>query len=237
MRIFKRFFPLHLLVLAFALATAGQQANKIQLVIEGKIVAVSDGDTVTVLDSDKKQHKIRLAGIDAPESDQPFGRASKENLSKLVYGKHVTVVWEKVDRYRRTVGKILLDGQDINLEQVKAGLAWHYKKYQDEQSPEERKIYALAETEARTAKLGLWNDGRSIEPGRWREDAKLQRWGPPPPAGTIIGNRNSKKYHRPDCPGYRDIAERNRVFFKTVEDAEKAGYARAGNCPRSSAAM
>ena len=58
-----------------------------------------------------------------------------------------------------------------------------------------------------------------------------KRWGPPPPDGTIIGNGNSKKYHRPDCPGYRDMAERNRVFFKTVEEAENAGFKRAGNCP------
>ena len=225
------------LVLALALTGAAQQANNVQLVIEGKVVRVSDGDTITVLDADNKQHRIRFQGIDAPESKQAFGQASKENLSKMVFGKQVTVVWDKVDKYRRTVGKVLLDGRDINIEQVKAGFAWHYKKYADEQPAEDRVTYARAEEEARAGKLGLWQDPNPTPPGEWRADAKEERWGPPPPEGTVIGNRSSKKYHRPDCPGYRDMAERNRVFFKTVEEAEAAGFKRAGNCPPESSAV
>jgi endonuclease YncB( thermonuclease family) len=207
------------------------RSNKVQLVIEGKVIRVSDGDTIAVLDKDNKQHKIRFQGIDAPESKQAFGQASKENLSRMVFGKQVTVTWEKVDKYGRTVGKVLLDGKDVNIEQVKAGLAWHYKKYADEQPPEDRITYAKAEEEARAAKLGLWQDPNPTPPGEWRADVKTERWGPAPPEGTIIGNKNSKKYHRPDCPGYRDMSEKNRVFFKTVEEAETAGYKRAGNCP------
>jgi endonuclease YncB( thermonuclease family)/methylphosphotriester-DNA--protein-cysteine methyltransferase len=223
------------LVLALMCAWTGAfaqqaQSNKVQLVIEGKVIRVSDGDTIAVLDKDNKQHKIRFQGIDAPESKQAFGQASKENLSKMVFGKQVTVIWEKVDKYRRTVGKVLLDGKDVNIEQVKAGLAWHYKKYADEQPSEDRIAYAKAEDEARAAKLGLWQDPNPTPPGDWRADAKTERWGPAPPDGTIIGNKSSKKYHRPDCPGYRDMSEKNRVFFKTVEEAEAAGYKRAGNC-------
>ncbi|HYG80455.1 MAG TPA: thermonuclease family protein [Pyrinomonadaceae bacterium] len=219
------------LVLACASFVAAQQANSVQLVIEGKVVRVSDGDTITVLDADNKQHRIRFQGIDAPESKQAYGQAAKENLSKMVFGKQVTVVWDKVDKYRRTVGKVLLDGRDINIEQVRAGFAWHYKKYADEQPAEDRVTYAKAEEEARAARRGLWQDPNPTPPGEWRADAKEERWGPPPPEGTIIGNKSSKKYHRPDCPGYRDMAERNRVFFKTVAEAEAAGYKRAGNCP------
>ena len=148
----------------------------------------------------------------------------------MVFGKQVTVIWEKVDKYRRTVGKVLLDGKDVNIEQVKAGLAWHYKKYADEQPPEDRITYAKAEEDARAARLGLWQDPNPTPPGEWRVDAKTERWGPAPPDGTVIGNKSSKKYHRPDCPGYRDMSEKNRVFFKTVEEAEAAGYQRAGNC-------
>jgi endonuclease YncB( thermonuclease family)/methylphosphotriester-DNA--protein-cysteine methyltransferase len=225
------------LVFVLVLACAGTgalaqqaQANKVQLVIEGKVIRVSDGDTIAVLDKDNKQHKIRFQGIDAPESKQDFGQASKENLSKMVFGKQVTVIWEKVDKYRRTVGKVLLDGKDINIEQIKAGLAWHYKKYADEQPPEDRVTYAAAEAEAKAARRGLWQDPNPTPPGEWRADAKTERWGPAPPEGTIIGNKSSKKYHRPDCPGYRDMAEKNRVFFKSVEEAEAAGYKRAGNC-------
>ena len=205
-------------------------ANQIQLVIEGKVINVHDGDTVTVLDQDNKKFNIRLHGIDAPELKQAFGAASQENLSRMVLGKRVTIHWSKVDKYRRTVGTIMLDGRDVNIEQVKAGLAWHFKKYQDEQTPEERVTYGAAEDAARAALLGLWKD-KPVAPSDFRQAVKAKRWGPPPPEGTIIGNRNSLKYHRPDCAGYRDMAEANRVFFKTVAEAEEAGYKRAGNCP------
>jgi len=206
-------------------------SNNLQLVIEGKVVSVHDGDTVTVLDQDNKKHTIRLQGIDAPELKQDFGRVSQKNLSEMVFGKQVTILWTKVDKYRRTVGTIMLDGRDINIEQVKAGVAWHFKKYEDEQSAADRVTYAAAEESARAARLGLWQAVTPTAPGDWRQEAKTKRWGPPPPEGTIIGTSNSKKYHRPDCPGYRDMAERNRVFFKTVAEAEAAGYKRAGNCP------
>lgn len=206
-------------------------ANNVQLVIEGKVINVHDGDTVTVLDQNNKKFHIRLQGIDAPELKQEFGSVSQQNLSRLVLGKDVSIFWTKVDKYRRTVGTIRLDGQDINIEQIKAGLAWHFKKYEDEQEPQDRRTYAAAEQQARAAKLGLWQDPNPTMPGDWRQEVKANRWGPAPTEGTIIGTRTSKKYHRPDCPGYRDMAEKNRVFFKTVEEAEAAGYKRAGNCP------
>lgn len=211
-------------------------ANNVQLVIEGKVIGVHDGDTITVLDQDNKKFNIRLQGIDAPELKQEFGAVSQKNLSGMVLGKQVKIFWNKVDKYRRTVGTIMLDGRDINIEQVKAGVAWHFKKYEDEQSPEDRRTYAAAEQAARVAKLGLWNIANPLAPGDWRQEVKTKRWGPPPPEGTIIGNVNSKKYHRPDCTGYRDMAEKNRVFFKTVAEAEAAGYKRAGNCPAEVAA-
>jgi endonuclease YncB( thermonuclease family)/methylphosphotriester-DNA--protein-cysteine methyltransferase len=205
--------------------------NSIQLVIEGKVINVHDGDTITVLDQNNKKFHIRLQGIDAPELKQEFGSVSQQNLSRMVLGKQVTIVWTKVDKYRRTVGTIRLAGQDINIEQVKAGMAWHFKKYEDEQEPQDRVTYAAAEQQARAGKLGLWKDPNPTVPGEWRQAIKTKRWGPPPPEGTIVGNKNSMKYHRPDCSGYRDMAEKNRVFFKTVEEAEAAGYKRAGNCP------
>jgi endonuclease YncB( thermonuclease family) len=95
-------------------------------------VAIADGDTLTVLDENKTQHKIRLSGIDAPERAQPFGQRSKEYLSMLVFGKTIEVETDKQDRYKRTLGKIVLDGRDVNLAMVVAGLAWHYKKYERE---------------------------------------------------------------------------------------------------------
>jgi endonuclease YncB( thermonuclease family) len=86
--------------------------------ITGKVVGVSDGDTIVVLDAGKRQHKVRLIGIDAPESGQDFGQRAKQSLSDLVFGKTVTVTSEAKDRYGRVLGDVTLDGKNINLEQV-----------------------------------------------------------------------------------------------------------------------
>ena len=121
-----RFFS----ALLLTLCPASQAAT-----ITGMVVSVADGDTITVLDTSQTQHKIRLGGIDAPEKAQPYGKQSKQSLSDMVFGKTVTVDTGKTDRYGREVGKVLVDGMDANLEQLKKGLAWHYKAYQREQSP------------------------------------------------------------------------------------------------------
>lgn len=134
----------------------------------GQVVGVTDGDTITVLDDQRTQHKIRLAGIDAPEKAQAFGQQSKEHLSSLVFGRRVTVEAEKQDRYRRTVGKVVIDGRDANLAMVVAGMAWHYKKYEDEQTPSDRLLYADAEQGARDARLGLWRDAQPTPPWDFR---------------------------------------------------------------------
>jgi endonuclease YncB( thermonuclease family) len=140
--------------------------------LQGRVVGISDGDTVTVLDVSNKQWKIRLMGIDAPEKKQAFGNKSKENLSDLVFNKQVTVEYYKKDKYGRTVGKISVDGIDANLEQVKAGLAWHYKKYQKEQSVDDRSLYSQAEEQARVEKRGLWVDKEPTTPWEWRKSQK-----------------------------------------------------------------
>ncbi len=140
--------------------------------LQGRIVAISDGDTVTVLDASNTKTKIRLVGIDAPEKKQAFGSRSKESLSALVFNRQVTVEYEKKDRYGRTVGKILVNGVDANLEQVKSGMAWHYKKYQKEQPLADRTTYARAEDEARAAKRELWKDPDPIPPWEFREAQK-----------------------------------------------------------------
>lgn len=137
-------------------------------VLIGDVVSVSDGDTITILDVNKSQHKIRLAGIDAPEKAQAFGQASKKSLSDLIFQKQVTVYWEKTDRYQRILGKVTLNGQDVCLEQVKLGMAWHYKQYQRDQSQEDRIKYSRAEEEARKSRIGLWSDNLPVEPSKFR---------------------------------------------------------------------
>lgn len=116
--------------------------------IGGKVVSVADGDTDTVLDAGRVQHKIRLSGIDAPERAQAFGNRSREYLASMVAGEEVVVETDKTDRFGRSIGKVVLQGRDVNLAMITSGLAWHYKKYQREQSASDRMLYASAEQEA-----------------------------------------------------------------------------------------
>ena len=134
----------------------------------GKVISVADGDTITVLDADKVQHKIRLAGIDAPEKKQAFGNRSKESLSDLVFDKTVNVETEKRDRYGRQIGKVLVNGQDVNLVQVERGMAWFYRQYQREQSPNDRKLYEAAEDAAKAGRRGFWRDSDPVPPWDFR---------------------------------------------------------------------
>lgn len=131
-------------------------------ILHGKVVGVHDGDTLTVLVG-TTQHKIRLAGIDAPESKQPFGTRSQQSLSEMTFGKAVTVDVETKDRYGREVGTVHAGKVNANLEQVRRGMAWHYKQYSKDQT------LADAETAARAAKAGLWIDEKPIPPWEWRK--------------------------------------------------------------------
>lgn len=155
----------HILISA-ALALAWLPASAGQIV--GKVVSVADGDTVTVLDANNQQHKIRLSGIDAPERAQPFGRQAKEHLATLVAGAQVTVETSKIDRYGRSIGKVFAQSRDINLAMVAAGLAWHYKLYENEQPTADRPLYSAAESMARDQRLGLWRDPQPVAPWEWR---------------------------------------------------------------------
>ncbi len=149
------------------LCVAALSAAQAEL-LRGQVIAVSDGDTVTLLDGDQIRHKIRLAGIDAPESRQPYGQWARRSLSEMVEGQWVQVHYDKSDRYGRLVGKIELDGRDINLEQLRRGLAWHYKQYQNEQSVSDRQIYAQTEAQAQKAQRGLWRDSQPQAPWDYR---------------------------------------------------------------------
>ena len=134
----------------------------------GRVVGVADGDTVTVLVNEHDQYRIRISGIDAPEKKQAFGQKAKAKMSELVFGKDVVVAWSKKDRYGRTLGIVMVDGQDAGLALLRSGLAWHYKQYQREQSADDRERYSAAEVVARSEQLGLWADSESIPPWEWR---------------------------------------------------------------------
>ena len=127
-----------------------------------------------MLDETNSQIKVRLDAIDAPELGQPFGQASKRALSDLVFGRDVVVIRKTTDRYGRTVGHVLIDGRDVNLVMLEAGMAWHYKEY------DKNKRLAEAEISARDAKIGLWRDGGAVPPWDWRAAERARRKAAPP---------------------------------------------------------
>ncbi|MBO9681078.1 MAG: thermonuclease family protein [Flavisolibacter sp.] len=133
--------------------------------IYGKVVSIADGDTFTLLSNENKQIKIRLHGIDCPEKKQDFGQVAKQKLSDLIFGKTVRVVQKDIDRYKRIVA-LVYDEQNncINTEMLKAGLAWHYTKY--DQNPEWQQL----ENSARANHLGLWSQPSPTPPWEWRKN-------------------------------------------------------------------
>ena len=140
--------------------------------LQGRVVGVSDGDTITVLADGQRQFRIRLSGIDAPEKKQAFGAIAKQTLSHQVYGKPVLVEWSKVDRYGRIVGRIELGGRDVNLQQVREGSAWVYTQYLRDLPEADRRLYLEAEQQAREERRGLWRDAAPEPPWQWRRERR-----------------------------------------------------------------
>jgi endonuclease YncB( thermonuclease family) len=138
----------------------------------GRVVGVTDGDTVKILNSQNRQVTVRLSGIDAPEKSQAYGYAAKQYLSDMIYGQNVSCRSNKKDRYGRTVGQLFLGGRDINLAMVSGCHAWHYKEYQGEQSAADRSSYAKAEDGARSRGCGLWSSN-PIKPSDFRKQQFL----------------------------------------------------------------
>ena len=159
---------MRLTILALLLFSFGVNAD----LLNGRVVKVTDGDTITVLDNSNIQHKIRLSGIDAPEMNQAYGERSRLALAYAVAGGHVLIDWNKRDRWNRIVGKVLVNNKDINLQQVQEGMAWHYKKYEREQDAADRALYAHAEDEAQRNKIGLWRNHIAVPPWEFRKLAK-----------------------------------------------------------------
>lgn len=136
--------------------------------LTGRVIDVASGDSITILDSSNTELKVRLSGIDAPEKQQPFGAESKKSLSDLIYGKEVAVNWIKRDYHKRVVGKVLLNKVDINLEQVKRGMAWVFKHFIDDPYSQDQSDYVDAQEEAEKRHLGLWSQSDPIPPWEYR---------------------------------------------------------------------
>lgn len=149
--------------------------------IEGKAIKVTDGDSITILDSENMQYSIRVNGIDAPEKAQQWGDRARQNMVRLVAGKAVTAECHKNDYFGRPVCTVWVQPAacptctrtlDVGYAQIHAGLAWWYREYAKEQSPDDRGRYESAEDEAKARKVGLWHDPNPTPPWEWRRNAK-----------------------------------------------------------------
>ena len=164
--------------------------------INGKVAGVTDGDTVTVL-VNKTTIKVRLEGIDAPESKQSYGTKSKQALSEMIFGNNVLVKKTGEDRYGRTLGVIMLGEENINAKMIEDGWAWHYKKYNNEER------LAKLEVEARSAKRGLWADPNALAPWDYRERQKRPEKIKTDPTALYWLNTSSDVRHNERCEYFK----------------------------------
>ena len=190
--------------------------------LSGKVVAIADGDTFTLLTAEKQQVKIRLAEIDAPESGQPYGNKSKQALSGLIFGKDVRVVVQTKDRYGRTVGRPYVGDLDICAEMVRLGAAWAYREYLRDQT------LLTLESDSRARGRGLWgtSEAQAMPPWEWRRSGGGNQSG----NCQIKGNINSKGdriYHVPGTPSYgatRINESKGERWFCSEAEARAAGW-------------
>jgi endonuclease YncB( thermonuclease family) len=164
--------------------------------LTAKVVGVTDGDTIKVLTADKKQLRIRLYGIDTPESSQSYGAKAKKHLSSLVFNKSVSLTIMNTDRYGRKVCKVFIGKTYVNLAMVEAGYAWHYKKY----APKDNDL-AKAEKTAKTTGKELWADKNPTPPWEFRR-SKVKKNADSSSKTAVVGywlNTSSNIRHNSDC--------------------------------------
>ncbi len=160
-----------LLAVALVVALAGGA-----VAADLRVIRISDGDTLVGLDSENRQVKIRLHGVDAPETGQPFGNVARKALTDLIAEKTVSVEEVDRDRYGRVVGRVTIAGKLVNAEMVRAGLAWRYVQF------DRRNEFGALEDEARRHRRGLWADAHPIAPWEWRKTEKDRKT-----AGKAVG--------------------------------------------------
>ena len=159
--------PLCVVALFLLLCSCSSNPAKGQLIV-GTVTKVHDGDSIHITPSGSKRVVIRLAGIDAPEIKQTFGIQSRDKLRSIILNKTAQAQCHKLDKYQRHVCVVQYENRDINLQMVAAGMAWHYKYYQNEQSALDRRRYAAAQTSAQKRQLGLWGM-QSVAPWEFRQ--------------------------------------------------------------------
>lgn len=208
--------------LLFALLLAAGCAQSADT-LQGKVVSIADGDTITLLDSSNKQIKVRLAEIDTPEKGQPYGNRAKQALSGMVFQKQVSVIVQDTDRYGRTVGRVYVDNLDVNAELVRTGAAWVYRQYLKDES------LLNLEAEAQQSRRGIWglSEAEQIPPWEWRRSGGTEG----APEGCLIkgniGKNGDRIYHVPGSRSYgptRIDKSKGERWFCSEDEARQAGW-------------
>lgn len=194
-------------------------------IISGKVVSISDGDTITILDGNMTQHRIRIYGVDCPENHQDYGQKAKQFTSDLVFGKMVEVKVMDTDRYGRKVGIINVDGKCLNEELVKNGMAWFYGQYCKVSFCSQWKQY---QEEARIGKIGLWSMQNHIPPWEFRSKQVKTNTTQITTIVEYHGNRKSMVFHTPRCRFYN--CKNCTVIFHDRSQAIKSEFKSCGEC-------
>jgi len=166
--------PLIVIITIIILVMMNIYSSENENIVVGKVISVIDGDTIKILTDKSKELEIKLAEIEAPERDQPYGRTSKQNLSQLIYNRVVTVKYSSRDRYARIVGYVVLNNTDINLRLIKSGSVWVHDYYS---LGKRGKIYKEQEAIAKNNKVGLWalQESQRVSPWHWRENKRRSK--------------------------------------------------------------
>lgn len=201
MRVSSRLLPIAIAAISAALAAAQTPEPA---AIEGKVIGVHDGDTLTLLIDEDHVPRVRLAGIDAPELKQPFGSRAKQALSRLCFGRRVLVETSGKDKYGRLLGVVFVEeaGEqiDVNRRLVADGMAWHYARYSDSRE------LAEAESQGRRRRLGLWADAEPTPPWEWRKTETERRAAAKATAAVARKSASSKPEKTPDVGRRLDVA-------------------------------
>ena len=189
----------------------------------GRVIGVADGDTISVLRNGEVV-RIRVEGIDCPELGAAFSAKAKKFTSVLVYDKSVEVQSEKTDRYGRLVARVFVNGQDLSLALIQAGLAWHYKQFSSDP------VLAQAELTAQAAEIGIWSLDNPIPPWEARAKGGVASGNIKKGQGILVyrGNRRSRVFHAPGCRYFN--CKNCSVVFRSREEAINAGYRPGGHC-------
>ena len=188
----------------------------------GQCLAVLDGDTIEV-SRDGSRVRIRLEGIDCPEKDQPFAEEAKAFTAKLVSGKTVSLIEKEKDTYGRTVARVFVDGRDVSVELLKAGLASHARRYSSDW------MLAALEEQARRDRLGIWASKAAAESPIPNPNAGSEHTSKETGSRMVFhGNVNNRVFHTPACTAYncRNCTRE----FKSRDDAIAAGFRPCREC-------